>query len=48
MVFVSYKYKQTGGKDRVPKPDLKGCFIWFIAFVLITSTIAIIAFLIEK
>jgi hypothetical protein len=48
MTFISYKYKRTGGKEKAPKTDLKGCFLWFIAFVIIIGVIAILAYLIDK
>jgi hypothetical protein len=41
MTFTSEKYKPLDNRfnPRAPKPDLKSCLIWFIAFVVIIGLI---------
>jgi hypothetical protein len=34
--MISEKYKPTGDfRPYVPEPDLRSCFIWFIALIVI-------------
>ena len=43
-VHISYKNKPLDNfRPRVPKPDLKSCLIWFIAFILIVVLIVSIS-----
>jgi hypothetical protein len=47
--FISEKYRPMGDfKPIVPQPDLKSCFIWFIAFLIIIGIFVGLGFVFKK